>query len=791
MQKVWISRSDLLRADIEKEQEKYIPPQPWWQRQGFSSQAEYEAYLRKQGFLSQEERQAQTVPEEQPKFIPQTSWGTLEKTAPNWYQGMNQAITGALQPRSEAEGIALLGLMGLPFGGGGGLAGTFGMPAASELWGTARALPLWQQIGAKMGLAAPAALEQATALPFKGLGALGKLAGKSVGKFVPKETETIAPKTVNPAMEKLKGALDYALKTQRETAQLYKSQLGQKAAKLEAAQSELKGIETYYKQFKALRGKLSQAKFKMPPQFQLTAGEAKNFLNDIFAKPRIALDAFDKEHASTGLMKLAGLLKDSETGLPQQLIKSEIEILNTAFPELRPIISANTSMGTKAWATFIDAMNMPRAFLASGDFSVTFRQLARALARKPQHLPGVISAQARVVFSPKNYKMIMGMLEADPDIQLFMRSTLDHPLYWAPEPGQAVPRLWTREETFQSNLIEKIPVIRSFVNASERAFVGGANYMRGMMAKDYAQMLGKMNVLYSDTAQLTGKTPEELTNIATKMGIKNIGTLKPQQLIDQIIVASDKNIDGLSQLIGVVTGRGDFPRAIRNLAPVCNAFLFAPRWVISQLELPALIASKNPIVRKEAARTLVQFLGAGASILSLASLAGYKVEMNSNSSNLGKIKVGNTYIDIWSGYAQWIRFLSQLATNKRLTTGTQEEQELNRLQTIWRFLQSKGSPIFSLLVDLLSGQNYMGEQLFTGGWQTARRELRQRLTPLTAQDILEGIEANGSVWGALAGVPSIAGIGIVSYKPSVSGGDRANPFRQTQTSGGKRKNPFK
>ena len=56
-----------------------------------------------------------------------------------------------------------------------------------------------------------------------------------------------------------------------------------------------------------------------------------------------------------------------------------------------------------------------------------------------------------------------------------------------------------------------------------------------------------------------------------------------------------------------------------------------------------------------------------------------------------------------------------------------------------RFVQSKGSPIASILIDLFAGETYIGDPMFEGGWETMRRELRNRLLPLFAQDLLDAI----------------------------------------------------
>jgi hypothetical protein len=79
-------------------------------------------------------------------------------------------------------------------------------------------------------------------------------------------------------------------------------------------------------------------------------------------------------------------------------------------------------------------------------------------------------------------------------------------------------------------------------------------------------------------------------------------------------------------------------------------------------------------------------------------------------------------------------------------------------------LQSKEAPLASIIVDLLKGETFLGEPLFEGGWDTVKRELRDRLTPLFAQDLIDAIETDG-LMGGVAALPGGVGAGVVSYPP--------------------------
>lgn len=354
------------------------------------------------------------------------------------------------------------------------------------------------------------------------------------------------------------------------------------------------------------------------------------------------------------------------------------------------------------------------------------------LTRFPDDFLPMIKVKAAVTFSPKNYRAIMGALESHPD---YLTWVDDMGVFFSPEPGKFIARIAGKEEMYMTNILYRWPgakqTIGKFVGASERAFSGGLNYLRASSAEYY---LG----------------------LARKLGATDPETLR-----------------WFGRLVNATTGRGKLPEIFERMSPLLNAFFFAPRWVISRLEIPYIIVRPGVphVVRREAVRTLVQFMSAGAFTLGLAGLAGAKIELDPRSSDFGKIRIGNTRIDIWTGYAQWSRFVTQLTLAERKITGTGRIAEANRLDIIWNMLQSKEAPLASIITDMLKGSTYIGEPLWEGEATVLGQEIPQwtktmlieRLSPLFAQDLLDAIEADG-MWGALYAAPGFLGAGITSYE---------------------------
>ena len=460
--------------------------------------------------------------------------------------------------------------------------------------------------------------------------------------------------------------------------------------------------------------------------------------DDIFQARQKILQSDLMPYQKTKLAKetLNKFLSTTETLQP-----SELKLLKQVFPQAEEINALKTQIisrgGKKAWETFTEVINIPRATMTSADLSATFRQCGMGITRFPDDLVPMLEVEAKVWADPKKYTRVMEALESHPD---YLEWAERMGIGFSPAPGAGIAL--TKEEYYMgSNILYRLPGIKQTVGkvvaASERAFTGAINYMRASEAEYY----------YNLTKALITKSP----NLA---------------------IQEDAMLKYFGKLVMASTGRGSLPKALQSASPLLNAFFFAPRWVASRLEIPLLIARPGVpwAARKEAIRMLTQFMSAGAGILGAAHLAGAKITVDPRSSDFGKIIIGNTRLDIWAGYAQWIRLTSQLAAGQRVTVSG-EKVKARRSDIVWNFLQSKEAPLASVLTDLLTGETFLGEPLFEGTTtiagvkvpQWSKTLLFERFTPLFAQDLLDAIETDG-MFGSLYASPSFMGVGAISYK---------------------------
>ncbi len=388
-----------------------------------------------------------------------------------------------------------------------------------------------------------------------------------------------------------------------------------------------------------------------------------------------------------------------------------------------PIRDKITSNMKTLGINLIDLANIPRVTLSSMDISGVLRQGLLAAVRHPIVAAKSFIPLLRAAFDPSYAAEFERFYLANPSVQKFLNPTLKHTLYHAPTPEMMAP-LMEKEESMMSNLIYKVPVLKQLIGGSNRAFVTGLNYMRYNLAID---------------------ADHNLMRTAEKAGI---GVTK-------------LDYSEMANFINVITGRGSLGKA-NTYSPLMNAILFSPRYIMSGLQFPTMVLSKSQATRIEAWKTIGAFIGTVGSILGTAKLLGVgDVETDPRSADFGKLKIGDTRLDLWRGYAQYARFLTQMTTNQRKTEGG-TVLPYNRNEIISRFVQSKASPAMGLITDILQGQNFMGEEFPPTKPMTIGKTFVERLAPLAIQDMIDGFTQSGALGGLIA-APTFLGVGVVTY----------------------------
>lgn len=288
-----------------------------------------------------------------------------------------------------------------------------------------------------------------------------------------------------------------------------------------------------------------------------------------------------------------------------------------------------------------------------------------------------------------------------------------------------------REEAFMTTFAEKIPGVA----ASERAYTGFLNKLR---FDTYKSMIAN----------------------AQKAGL-DVEKLAPE----------------IAHYINVSTGRGSLGM-FENSAVLLNQGLFSPRMISSRLTMlnPAYYYKLPKPVRMEALKSLFAVAAVSGTVTGLAKAAGAEVSTDPFSADFGKIKVGNTRLDPYAGFQQYIVAADRLARyayNRSVDTPSELKnfygpyKRPNAVEVLGNFARSKESPLVSFAHDMATGKDYAGRPVHLApmDWND-RGEIADRYIPLLIQDVMDLAKDDPKLL-PLA-IPAGFGMGIQTYGPRKS-----------------------
>ena len=379
---------------------------------------------------------------------------------------------------------------------------------------------------------------------------------------------------------------------------------------------------------------------------------------------------------------------------------------------------AKRSLTEKIIDSVLDKANIPRALMASFDFSAPLRQSLTATISHPILAIKAGAQMFKQGFSvEKAENWLLDLKESD-GYQLIE----DSGLYIA---DATHPEANAREEDFGSNLANYVPGVK----VSERAYSAYLNKMRVDIFSQGVNLLLRDGMTFANN-------PDAYKSLAT--------------------------------FVNASTGRGDMGKLLERTSKFLTPVFFSPRFLASRLQLlsGSVIYKAPPAVRKMYARDMISTILFGVVVLGLFKANGADVEDDPRSSDFGKIRIGNTRWDIWGGFQQPIRYIAQFITGQKKSSASGKIEELDgtnynkqtRLGVLGNFLRSKLAPIPALAVDAMAGENMVGERFdLIKNWP-------KLITPLVAQGIYDSANQDGWVFALTAtGLPSVFGVGVQSY----------------------------
>lgn len=517
-------------------------------------------------------------------------------------------------------------------------------------------------------------------------------------------------------LDKLIGAIREAKPAQSEIVALQSAERSKRAGAVASVFKNIPGETGFRVGLSKLKGELVPEKPTIESvRPKLTQTDVDSLFTTVQRTPH--LNVYERVAASHGLYKLF------EGVVPQ---RSQLALLEEVFGStLIKAILGRRPFLTRFYEMVKSAINIPKSLVSSLDFSASLRQGVIFAFSKPGitfRPSGAFFKQFKFAFSPKAFEKWYEDLKNSPDYSLIRRAEL-----YISDPTKVSGGLSAREEAFMSDLAEKLPLIGIYVRASGRAYTGFLNKLR---VDVFLQLAKKLQ----------------------KEGVNDVASMK-----------------SLAKFVNNATGRGDLGK-LGKIAEELNLLLFSPRLIASRFNMlnPVWYAKQKPAVRLEAIKSFAEFIGVGVTILALLKIAlgkNVNVELDSRSTDFGKLRVGNTRWDIWGGFQQWVRVISQVVSGYRKTSKG-EVVELSpkkfpyetRLSVVENFLRGKLSPTASMIADAIEGETAFGEKITAGS-------IVQRLAvPLYLQDIDEAIKTWGLDALFTVGVPGAFGVGVQTYQ---------------------------
>jgi hypothetical protein len=374
-------------------------------------------------------------------------------------------------------------------------------------------------------------------------------------------------------------------------------------------------------------------------------------------------------------------------------------------------------------------VSIARAIKVGMDISYTFRQAAGYIGTKEWR--GAFSR----LFSYGKSEIALDELE----VKMLSHKYSEYALKYKKDLGLTLlgERFTQREENYAAKLIGKIPIVGN----AERANVGFINDLRFHRFVNILEGLDKAGRGITDN-------PDAMKSLA--------------------------------QVIGASTGRGTLG-SLEGAAKPLSTALFSPRWLASRFQILMNPLTKRGTARVEAIKSLARLAGVAVSVLSLYKAAGGDIELDPRSADFGKLKMGNTRIDMTGGTAPIIVLFTRVAMGlagkpafKSSTTGVVSllNSKSFGAQTVegvfTDFFLNKTSPLASVVRDLFRGENFEGDPVELKANKDMVKYLAdQLLYPMIATQAYDAYTMDGGAVGTLATLSEFLGLGAQTYQPSV------------------------
>ena len=247
-----------------------------------------------------------------------------------------------------------------------------------------------------------------------------------------------------------------------------------------------------------------------------------------------------------------------------------------------------------------------------------------------------------------------------------------------------------RPEQFVSNLPETLPWLGKRIGT-------GYKYTGGQVGKVYAASMRGFIDSFNWMQQKMWDMQIE------KWKAQNV-KITPKMLNDLV--------DFQNTMLGMSKPKTNFGGAVNR---VMRPIMWSPSLTWSRIRTPSMMLS-NSTMRGEVAASLSTYIGTGLMYLAAASLLAKwwnkedPVEWDINSSDFGKIRIGDTRWDVYGDGGPYIRAMLQAwaGTKKNQAGRVATKEGFDKLDPFKQLLRNKRAPALDLFAKVWSGRNYYG-----------------------------------------------------------------------------------
>lgn len=242
----------------------------------------------------------------------------------------------------------------------------------------------------------------------------------------------------------------------------------------------------------------------------------------------------------------------------------------------------------------------------------------------------------------------------------------------------------------------------------------------------------------------------------------------------------------IADFVNMATGRGH-TRGIESTVAAANGILWAPRRMISRFQMLATAGGTlewgrasqprqmkySPIhlrgtaqTRKMFAMEIGRYLAGLFVSYQLLRMLGFEIGLDSRSTDFGKASLGNVRVDLLSGLAQTLTFVSRMVTGESVNQygdvvplrGEDRPYAGRTMDDVGTgFLRNKLSPGIGMAWSAITGEDSIGNEV------TIPSLARDAFTPISMEDVYEAMVDQGFSRGAALSMLGIMGIGIQIY----------------------------